>query len=226
MRKLGLAGGAVVLLVLLAFTWSFAQMDIGKGCKKVIKVMGDEMMHQEALGHHCGETMHQMGCGSTGAGMMHQGGCCGMGSGMMHQMGCGQMCCGMGMCAGMTGCGQMCCGMGMCGGMMGCRQQDFFICCEKELELTDEQVEELKSIKMNFMRGSIEAEASLKIAQLELKSVMHDEKASVKDIEAKLKSVAKIRTDMKLSCIKSCRNAKALLTPEQLDKLKKMCEKM
>ncbi len=225
MRKLGLAGGVVFLLVLLVFTWSFAQMDMGKGCKKVIKVMGDDMMHQEGFGQRCGEMMHQMGCGPMGGGMMHHEGSCGMGSGMMHQMGCGPMSCGIGTCYGVMGCGQMSCGMGMCGGMMGCGQEDFFICCQKELELTGEQVEEFRSIKMNFTRGSIEAEASLKIAQLELNSVMQDEKASLKDVEARLKAVAKIETDMKLSCIRSCRSAKALLTPEQVNKLKKMCEK-
>ena len=99
-----------------------------------------------------------------------------------------------------------------CGDKMGCCQKDFFICCKKELELTDKQVEDLKSIKMEFLKGSFKAEANLKIAKLELKSVMHEEDASLKDIEAKLKSVANIETDMKLSHIKAFRQAKALLT--------------
>lgn len=188
MKKLALAVSLALLFVLLTSASSFAQMDMAKDCKKVIKVMGDEMMYREAFGKHSGEMGHQMGCGS-------------MGSGMMHQMGCG----------GMMGCGDK----------MGCCQKDFFICCKKELELTDKQVEDLKSIKMEFLKGSFKAEANLKIAKLELKSVMHEEDASLKDIEAKLKSVANIETDMKLSHIKAFRQAKALLTPEQMEKLKK-----
>jgi hypothetical protein len=198
MRKLGFAGGVVVLLVLLAFAWSFAQMETEKVFKKEIKMMGEEPMS------------HKM-CGKSGGGMMHQMGCCPMGSGMMHQMGCCQMGQGMGMCGGMMGGGEK----------MGCCQKDFFICCKKELELTDKQVKDLESIKMDFMKGSFKAEANLKIAKLELKSIMHDENASLKDIEAKLKSVASIETDMKISHIKAFRQARALLTPEQLEKLKK-----
>ena len=203
MRKLGLAGGVVLLLVLLAFTSSFAQMEMEKVSKKEIKMMGHEPMS------------HKM-CAKSGGGMMHQMGCCPMGSGMMRQMGCCQIGTGMGMCGGMMGCGDK----------MGCCQKDFFICCKKELELTDKQVKDLESIKMDFLKGSFKAEADLKIAQLELKRVMHDESASLKDIEAKLNSVAKLKTDMKLSHIKAFRQAKALLTPEQVDKLKKMCEKI
>ncbi len=204
MRKLGLAGGVILVLVLLAFAWSFAQMETEKVFKKEIKMMGEEPMS------------HKMGAKSCG-GMMHQMGCCGMGSGMMHQMGCCQMGHGMGMCGGMMGCG----GMKGCGDKMGCCQKDFFICCKKELELTDKQVKDLKAIRMDFLKGNFKAEADLKIAELELKSVMHDENASLKDIEAKLNSVAKLKTGMKLSHIKAFRQAKALLTPEQLENLKK-----
>ena len=48
---------------------------------------------------------------------------------------------------------------------------------------------------------------------------MEDDKASLKEIEAKLKTLEKLRTDMKLSHIKAFREGKALLTPEQMEKL-------
>jgi Spy/CpxP family protein refolding chaperone len=74
---------------------------------------------------------------------------------------------------------------------------------------------------MDFMKGKFKAEANLKIAQLELKSLMHEDDAPIKDIEAKMKAAAKLKTDMKLSHIKAFREAKALLTPEQMEKMKK-----
>lgn len=205
MRKLGLAGGIALLLVLLAFTWSLAQMETEK---RVIKVMGDEMSMKGGCGGHKGGMERQMGSCGKGGGMMHQMGCCQMGHGMQ---GCGKMCSGMGM-----GCGMM----GDCGGM-GCCKKDFFLCCKKELELTDKQVTDLKAIKMGFQKGQIRTEADLKIAQLELKSLMHDDDAPIKDIEAKMKAAAKLKTDMKLSHIKAYRKAKALLTTEQVEKMKK-----
>ena len=89
------------------------------------------------------------------------------------------------------------------------------------MELTDKQVTDLKSIKMDFQKGKIRAEADLKIAELELKSLMHDDDAPIKDIEAKMKAAAKVKVDMKLSHIKAFRKAKALLTTEQMEKMKK-----
>ena len=199
MKKVSLVTSLAFLFVLLAFTWSSAQME--KERKVVVKVMGDEMMIQGGSGGHSGEMKHQMGG-------------CGMGQGMMHQMACCQRGSGMGMCCEMMGGGQG----------MGCSKMAFFLCCKKELELSDKQVKDLKSIKMDFMKGKFKAEANLKIAQLELKSLMHEDESSIKDIETKLKAVGKLKTDMKLSHIKAFRKAKALLTPEQLEKMKKYRE--
>ena len=192
MRRLGLVTGLVSLFLLMAFTFSFAQMETEK---RVIKVMGDEMSMKG-------------GCGGDKGGMEHQMGGCGKGGGMM---GCGKMGAGMGM-----GCGMMGADHGM-----GCCKKEFFLCCKKELELTDKQMKDLKAIKMDFQKGQIRTEADLKIAQLELKSLMHDDDAPIKDIEAKMKASAKLKVDMKLSHIKAFREAKALMTPEQTEKMKK-----
>jgi Spy/CpxP family protein refolding chaperone len=205
MRKLGLAGGIALLLVLLAFTWSFAQMETEK---RVIKVMGDETSMKGGCGKHSLGTEQQMGGCGMGGGMMQQMGCCQMGQGMQ---GCGKMCSGMGM-----GCGMM----GDCGAV-GCCKKEFFLCCKKELELTDKQVTELESIKMEFQKGRIRKEADLKIAELELEALMHDDDAPIKDIEGKMNAAANLKTEMKLSHIKAFRKAKALLTPEQMEKMKK-----
>jgi len=211
MKKLGVVISLSSLFLLLAFTCSFGQMEMEKGHKRVVKVMGDEMTMHGGCGGHSGGMMHQKGCSDMGQGMMHQMACCQMGSGME---GCHKMCPGMGMHCGMMGADQE----------MGCCKMGFFLCCKKELELSDKQMKDLKSIKLDFQMGKIRKEADLKIAELELKSLMHEDEASIKDIEAKLKAVAKLKTDMKLSHIKAFRKAKALLTPEQLEKMKKSGE--
>lgn len=150
------------------------------------------------------EMMMQGGCGGHSGEMMHQMRCCKMGPGMKMQ--------GMKMCGMMGGEGEM-----------GCCKMEFFLCCKKELELSDKQVKDLKSVKMDFLKSRIKKDADLKIAHLELESLM-DEEASLKEIETKLKAVGKLKTDMKLSHIKAFRKAKALLTPEQLEKMKKYRE--
>ena len=146
------------------------------------------------------ETMAQPKCGQSMGGMMQQMGCCKMGAGM-------GKCMGMGMMEGEKG--------------MGCCEKEFFLCCKDDLGLTDKQVEALKGVKMGSMKNEIKMGSDLKIAQLELKSLMEDEKATLKDIEAKVRSVEKLKTDMKISHIKAFREAKALLTPEQKEKMMK-----
>jgi len=192
MKKVGLVISLIFLFILLTFTWSFAQMEMGKGCKHEAKAMGEEMMPKEKCGQHQeGMTSHMS--------------CCKMGSGIM----------GMRMCGMMEGEEEM----------SGCKAE-FFLCCKKDLGLTDKQVEALKGIKMGSIKNEIKMGSDLKIAQLEFKSLMEDEKATLKDIEAKLRAVEKLKVDMKLSHIKAFREAKVLLTPEQKEKMMKCYQGM
>jgi len=193
MKKVSLVMSLTFLFILLVFTWSFAQMEMGKGCSHEMKMMGEEkMMSKEKCGQHQEGMMSQMGCSKKGMEM-----------GM---------------------------GMKMCGMMgekeeMGCCKMEFFLCCKKELDLTDKQVESLKTIKMDFMKTKIKMESDLQIAHLELKALMEDDKVSLKDIETKLRFGEKLKTDMKLSHLKALRDAKSLLTPEQKEKMMK-CHEM
>ncbi len=193
MKKVSLVMSLTSLFILLVFTWSFAQMEMGKGCSHEMKMMGEEkMMSPEKYGQHQEGMMSQMGCSKKGM-----------------EMGMGMKMCGM---------------MGE-GEEMGCCKMEFFLCCKDELGLTDKQIESLKSMKMDFMKTKIKMGADLQIAQLELKALMGDDKASLKDIEAKLRAVEKMKTDMKITHLKAFRDAKALLTPEQKEKMMK-CDKM
>ncbi len=108
---------------------------------------------------------------------------------------------------------------------MGCCKTGFFLCCKDKLELMDKQVETLKSIKIDFLKNKFKMEADLRIADLELQNLMQDDKAALKEIEAKLRTVEKLKTDMKLSHLKALRKAKEVLTEEQKEKMKE-CPKM
>jgi Spy/CpxP family protein refolding chaperone len=144
------------------------------------------------------EMMAQPKCGQSMGGMMQHMGCCKMSSGMGM---------GMGMMEGEKG--------------MGCCEKEFLLCCKDDLGLTDKQIEALKDIKVGAMKSEIKMGADLKIAELELKSLMEDEKSTLKDIETKLRAVEKLKVDMKISHLKAFKEAKALLTPEQKEKMMK-----
>jgi Spy/CpxP family protein refolding chaperone len=147
---------------------------------------------------------------------------CGMQSGMMGS-------CGMG--GGMHGCSGMCAGMKeMCGGMMGekgqCCKRDFFLCCKDHLELTDEQVTSLKTMRMQFLRGDIQKDADLKLAELELKELMSADKLDMPAVEKKIKAIHGMKADKKIAHLKAFEKAKGVLTPEQMEKKKEHHKKM
>lgn len=156
------------------------------------------------MGEGMGEQMHKM-CGQTGNVWVEKEVKC---SGMHPEM--------KGMCG----------GMGMMGQKMHCCKREFFLCCKEGLELTDEQVTSLKSIKMDFMKGEIQKEADLKLAELELKELMSAEKLNMVKVEKMIKNMHAMKAEKKIAHLKAFEKAKTILTPEQMEKKKEHHKKM
>ncbi|MGB2696300.1 MAG: Spy/CpxP family protein refolding chaperone [Candidatus Zixiibacteriota bacterium] len=199
---------AALLMSSLAFAQTYEKVikmseGTGEGMHKGCSQMGDVKI--EKMVKSCGSNPGMMmKCGEMGHGAM--GGMCG-------GMGCGTMASG---CSGKCGSGEK---------MERCKQ-GFMLCCPEELGLTDEQVASLKSIKMNFMKDEIQREANLKLAKLELKELMATDKLDLAKVEKKIKSIAAMKADAKIACLKSCEKAKGILTPEQMEKCKGQHKKM
>jgi Spy/CpxP family protein refolding chaperone len=85
----------------------------------------------------------------------------------------------------------------------------------KGLNLDDHQKESLRMIKNGVMKNMIRKSADLRIAQLEQKELLGKDPVDMNAVEAKLKQIEGIRTDMHLSLIKAMEEVKAELTPEQ-----------
>jgi Spy/CpxP family protein refolding chaperone len=111
---------------------------------------------------------------------------------------------------------------GMCKGeeKMSCCKQEFFLCCKEQLELTDEQVASLKSIKMDFMKGEIQGDADMKLAELELKELMSADKLDMAKVEKQIRNIHGMEAEKKIAHLKAFEKAKTVLTPEQLEKQK------
>jgi len=95
----------------------------------------------------------------------------------------------------------------------------------KELGLTDEQVAKLKTLSLDFDRTKIRTEANILAAERELGSLVHDEKADMAAIEAKVKESEAFEAGLRVAAIKAKREAWSLLTPEQREKVKAEREK-
>lgn len=89
------------------------------------------------------------------------------------------------------------------------------------LNLDEKQKEDIHVIKSRMIKEAITKKANLDIVKMELKDLLAKDPVDMKAVEAKLKQVALLKTDIHLSHIKAMEEAKAKLTPEQKKDFKK-----
>jgi len=91
-----------------------------------------------------------------------------------------------------------------------------------ELGLTQEQKEKIRSARLEFQKEKIRLKADLKIAKLELRSLMADEKADKATIFQKIEEIGTLRTRLAKSQVEQKLALRDILTKEQRDKLKEL----
>ncbi|MBI5604769.1 MAG: Spy/CpxP family protein refolding chaperone [Deltaproteobacteria bacterium] len=169
-----------------------------------------------ALGQTSGPAMGpgmMMGPSMAGPGMMTGSG---MGSGMMM---------GPGMAGhGQAGHGQESGMMRHCGGMMG-RMMEGEQHLSKYLmglNLDEQQKKMIGEIKSKMMKETIRKMADIRIGRIEIKDLLHQDPLDMKAVEAKVKQIGQMRTEMALAHIMALEEIKSKLTPEQRKKFVEM----
>ena len=113
-------------------------------------------------------------------------------------------------------------GAGMAHGHMMAGQHrgghEFFLGMREELELTDEQVERLRSLKSDTEKQMIRAKADLEIAQTELHDLLSSEDVDRNGIDAKIDEIGRLQTEMHKAHVHATLDAEAVLTPEQRER--------
>lgn len=166
---------------------------------------------------------HEMPTGSAMPGQqMEQG--MPMGHGMMkgHGMGMGGQGMGHGMMCGCDLRGGMKEGMG---GGMGDRMKEAEHHLSKALRglnLDEQQKKMIHEIKSRIMKETIRKMADIRIARIEIKDLLLQDPADMKAVEAKVKQLGTMRTEMHLAHIKALEDIKAKLTPDQRKKFGEM----
>src|SRR5437773_2568153 len=92
----------------------------------------------------------------------------------------------------------------------------------KELGLSDEQTNKIKTISQDFAKTEIQREAEWKTAEVDAQTLIHDEKSDLAAIEKAMRKVADAEIAMRLEGVKAFRAAKGVLTPEQQEKWRAM----
>ncbi|HZC68310.1 MAG TPA: periplasmic heavy metal sensor [Nitrospirales bacterium] len=89
---------------------------------------------------------------------------------------------------------------------------------QKDLGLSGEQRAKIKAITTDYMRTLIREEADLKLAEVDVRALIHDEKTDLSNIESAMKKSESAHTALRLEGVKTLRAAAAVLTPEQHEK--------
>ncbi len=88
-----------------------------------------------------------------------------------------------------------------------------------QLGLTSDQVKALEALRTEFQKEAIRRSADLQIAEMDLAELLGDEPVDLTKVEAKRRQVEGLRTDIRLSRIKTLEKGEAVLTLEQRKKL-------
>lgn len=92
------------------------------------------------------------------------------------------------------------------------------------LGLDEKQKAEVKKVRSRVMKEMIKKRADEHVAGIELKDLLDKDPVDMKAVEAKLKQIDKVKTEMHLSLIRAREEVKSKLTPEQREKFKEIRE--
>lgn len=91
----------------------------------------------------------------------------------------------------------------------------------EEINLTDQQRDQLEKMMVDFQIQRVDKKAELEKAQIKLKALMRDE-ADQSAVNGAIDKVSALKADMQKMRYDHRQKAKAVLTKEQIDKLKQL----
>ncbi|MDA8162786.1 MAG: Spy/CpxP family protein refolding chaperone [Desulfobacteraceae bacterium] len=94
----------------------------------------------------------------------------------------------------------------------------------KGLGLNEQQKKSIREAGDELLKESIRKRADIQIARIELKELLQNDNVDMAAVKAKLKQIASLQTDIRLSRIKAIEQAKAEMTPKQRMKFKENLE--
>jgi Spy/CpxP family protein refolding chaperone len=89
----------------------------------------------------------------------------------------------------------------------------------RDLSLTPEQVRSLETLRGDFQRAADLQTAELQRLELELQGLLSRKEIDLTQVEARIRRMEALRTELRLGRIRTVEKGKATLTPEQWQKL-------
>jgi hypothetical protein len=95
----------------------------------------------------------------------------------------------------------------------------FILRNREKLGLSAAQVKSLEQLRNDFQKESIRKDADLRVAEMDLNGLLGAEKIDMPKVEAKVREIERLRTDLRLARIRTIQKGKDLLTADQRKKL-------
>lgn len=99
---------------------------------------------------------------------------------------------------------------------------DFLFKNKTELGLTEDQMEQIKTIKFDVKRAMIKAEADKDLAMLDIYQELHKDEPDVAKIDSSIDQKSAVKATLAKNVVRSLLNTKAILTAEQQAKAKEL----
>jgi len=88
-----------------------------------------------------------------------------------------------------------------------------------ELNLSTRQVEDLENLRHAYQREAIRYEGDISIAEMDLQKLLQTDPVDLEQVKGKLQEIERSKAEMRLARIRAIEHGKALLSPEQREKL-------
>jgi Spy/CpxP family protein refolding chaperone len=86
------------------------------------------------------------------------------------------------------------------------------------LDLSEEQITEIKQIRLEFQKASLELKKEMETKRLEVRELMMEDPLDMAKIRAKWEEIAQLQVELKVMALENQQKVKEVLTPEQLAK--------
>ncbi len=94
----------------------------------------------------------------------------------------------------------------------------------EEIGLSDDQIARIKKMMVEFQLAKVDQKAKVEKAKIKLRSLHHDMDASEHEVMAAIDELAGMKAEMQKMQYQHRREMRTVLTDEQLDKLKELCQ--
>jgi len=98
----------------------------------------------------------------------------------------------------------------------------FILRNREKLDLSAAQVKSLEQLKNDFQKESIRRDADLRVAEMDLNGLLTADKVDMAKIEAKVREIERLRSDLRIARIRTIQKGKEVLTADQRKKLQEL----